>query len=297
MNKVLIIDDDLFAIKILEDILKEEYNVLCTRKGKDGIDIAKEEKPSLILLDIEMPDMDGFEVLKTLKRDKATKSIPVIFLTGIIDPRYEEKGFIHGAVDYIGKPYNRNVVKVRVKTQIEIFEYHQNIERQLKLDAVTQINNRRGIEEYLKEVWVKAKNKKFELSFIIIDIDHFKMVNDTYGHVIGDSILQAIASIIKEVIPETLGYIGRYGGEEFSVILEDKSRKEAEQLILDVKNKVYQKKILNEKSPVSKYLTISAGGITKVPEEGEKLLDFISKADKMLYKSKSEGRNRFYWYE
>lgn len=296
MKKILIIDDSTFAIRVLTDILKDTYEVISAGNGRDGIALAGSELPALILLDIEMPGMDGFEVLNMLKEDGRTKPIPVIFLTGVIDSAYEERGFLCGVVDYIVKPYNHNVVKVRVKTHIDLAEYSRQIESQLNLDMLTDIYNRRGLEEYTKKAAKKALEEQSVFNCIMFDVDFFKRVNDTYGHLQGDRVLSQVASVLKECVPENEGCVARYGGEEFTVILPDKTEEEIKEVINQVYEKIHNIGILNEKSDVSKYLTISAGGAgmkLKNPESAEAV---IRLADEMLYISKREGRDRFTWY-
>lgn len=297
MNKILIIDDSVFAIAVLTDILKDTYEILSASNGIEGIDLAVREIPSLILLDVEMPDMDGFEVLKNLMDNEITKSIPVIFLTGIADPEYEEKGFLNGAVDYIAKPYHNNVVKVRVKTHVELAEYRNQLEKQLNMDLLTNVYNRRGMEEYLDKEWTRAILEKRSLTYIIVDIDYFKQVNDTYGHLEGDHALQQLARILKEALPREKGCVARCGGEEFAFVLPDSSREEGQMLIDRVFLMLREKRIPNKNSIVSPILTISAGGISRIPDKNETQKDFINAADEMLYLSKTEGRNRVTWFE
>lgn len=296
MKKILIIDDSAFAVKVLTDILKDTYEVVSAANGQAGISLAESQQPALILLDIEMPEMDGFEVLKILKENQVTKSIPVIFLTGIIDSEYEERGFLCGAVDYIGKPYNSNVVKVRVKTHINLAEYSSQIEKQLNIDTLTGIYNRRGLEKYIKQMEGRALNEQFFVSCIMFDIDFFKRINDTYGHLQGDRVLQQVAEILKNSIPEDKGYVARYGGEEFAAVIKDMDCEEIKTAIQQMQEQIEKARIPNENSGVKPYLTISAGGAGRVLKEEGEAADLIRLADEMLYKSKNTGRNRFTWY-
>lgn len=297
LKKILIIDDSMFAVKVLTDILKDTYEVISAENGKKGILLAMAKQPALILLDIEMPEMDGFEVLKVLKEEQATKVIPVIFLTGIIDSEYEERGFLCGAVDYIRKPYNSNVVKVRVKTHINLAEYGMQIEKQLNIDMLTGILNRRGLEKHLKEVAVKALEEQFAFNCIMFDLDYFKRINDTYGHLQGDRALQQVADILKSCVPKSKGYVSRYGGEEFAVILKKTDFEEIKSVMRRIYEQTEAAHIPNEKSDICPYLTISAGGAGRMLTHTDEALDIVDLADKMLYKSKNTGRNRFTWYQ
>lgn len=295
MKKILIIDDSAFAVKVLQDILTDTYEVISAGNGRDGLILAESERPALVLLDIEMPEMDGFGVLKSLKENQATKAIPVIFLTGVIDSEYEERGFLCGAVDYIGKPYNSNVVKVRVKTHIKLAEYSRQIEQQLNIDSLTGIHNRRGLEAYIKELEVRALEEQFLLNCIMFDVDFFKKINDTYGHLQGDRALQQVAEILKNCIPENKGYVARYGGEEFAAIIRDMGFEEIRAVMRRIQDQIEKARIPNEKSGVKPYLTISAGGTGRVPKQKDESVELIRLADEMLYKSKNAGRNRFTW--
>lgn len=296
MKRILIIDDSMFAVKILTDILKDTYRVISAENGLKGIELARKQQPALILLDIEMPGMNGFEVLKILKEDKLTKAIPVIFLTGVIDSEYEERGFLCGAVDYIVKPYNSNVVKVRVKTHINLAEYSRKIEKQLNIDTLTDVFNRRGLEKYIKEAMRKAVEEELRFNCIMFDIDYFKKINDTYGHLQGDRVLQQVATILKNCIPREKGYVARYGGEEFAIIIPAVNSMEIKAVMSRIYEQISLAQIPNENSKISPCLTISSGGAGRVLRRAEEALDIVKLADEMLYKSKNSGRNRFTWF-
>lgn len=297
MDKILIIDDSTLARRVLEDILKDTYEVITAVNGEEGITLAVEKRPDLILLDIEMPDMDGFEVLEHLKGRHETEYIPVIFLTGLIEPEYEERGFLCGAVDYIIKPYNSNVVKVRVMTHINLSKYRRQIESQLNVDTLTNIYNRRGLETYIEEVAEEAIKKQMQFSFVMVDIDYFKKVNDTYGHLEGDRVLQRVAGILKECAKKNEGYVARYGGEEFGMVFLNKKREEMQSVMEELLEKIREEQIPNEESEIGRYLTISAGGAGRILTKSEETLEIERLADEMLYRSKNSGRNRFTWHE
>lgn len=297
MYKILIIDDSKFTVKVLTDILKDTYQIISTTSGREGIRLAREEKPSLILLDIEMPEINGFDVLKILKEYKDTEAIPVIFLTGLIDSEYEEKGFLYGAVDYIVKPYNCNVVKVRVKTHINLSEYRKKIEKQLNVDTLTDVYNRRGFEKYMEDISQKAISEGFVLNCILFDIDFFKKVNDTYGHLEGDVVLQKVAAILNRYITSGKGYIARYGGEEFSAVIPWMTRAEVNSVMDKIYKEVHKAKMPNRNSDTAPYVTLSAGIAGKTIKDMEEARQLFKTADDMLYKSKKEGRDRYTWYE
>lgn len=297
MYKILIIDDSVFTLKVLEDILEEEYEVITAISGKEGIALAKQKHPSLILLDIEMPEMDGFEVLKMLKEDRETENIPVIFLTGLMGSAYEEKGFLNGAVDYIVKPYNSNVVKVRVNTHVNLAEYRKKIEKQLNIDTLTEISNRRGLEAYVKKLEERTSEEAFMFNCVLLDIDYFKMVNDTYGHLEGDHVLKQVAAVLRNNVSTEKGYVARYGGEEFALLFPDMQKEQVHMVMNNIFVQMEEAKIPNRKSSVSKFLTVSAGGAGREISRPEEVKEIVKTADEMLYKSKEGGRDKFTWYE
>lgn len=297
MDKILIIDDSTLARRVLADILQDTYEVITAVNGQEGIELALKQKPDLILLDIEMPDMDGFKVLEHLKESHETEYIPVIFLTGLIEPEYEERGFLCGAVDYIVKPYNSNVVKVRVMTHINLSKYRRQIEKQLNIDTLTNIYNRRGLERYIEEVAEKAIIEEMLFSYVMVDIDFFKKVNDTYGHLEGDRVLQRVAGILKECARTNKGYVARYGGEEFGMVFVGKEKEEMQLIVENLLQRIRQEQIPNEASELGRYLTVSAGGAGRVITKWEEIIEIEKLADQMLYQSKNSGRDRFTWWE
>lgn len=296
MDKVLIIDDNTFEIRIMYDILKSRYDVLIAKSGEEGVALAKKENPMLILLDIVMKGLDGFSTLELLKADDITMNIPVIFLTGIEDEAMEEKGLMMGAMDYIKKPYNPNIVLVRVRNQIKTYRYQKTLEIEMAIDGLTGVHNRSDFQKKRIIMWENAKLKKVPLSFFLLDIDFFKMVNDTYGHSVGDNVLCSIAMAMSKMFKESdRCYVSRYGGEEFSIFLYNKDKIEAfnmaEQLRIYIKNMGMP----NVNSKVCDVVTVSIGGNTIIPKEEDNIDNFIALADNKLYSAKESGRDRVKW--
>lgn len=296
MEKVLIIDDNGLALRILDDILRKKYKTILARSGEEGAELARREKPALILLDIIMQGMDGFATLEQLKGNETTMNIPVIFLTGLDDEVVEEKGLMMGAVDYIKKPYNPNVVMVRVRNQISMYQYRRTIETKMAMDGLTGVHNRSDFQQKKQNFWEQALCKKVSLSFFLLDIDFFKRVNDTYGHAIGDSVLCAVADILKLVVKEEKGgYVARYGGEEFGVFLLGASKTEAMGIAEEIRESIMKLGLPNVKSDVCPVVTVSIGGITSIPSEERKVDTMIEEADQYLYIGKKRGRNQVNW--
>jgi PleD family two-component response regulator len=216
---VLIVDDAPYNVQALAILLKDDYKIMVATDGARCIELATgDNPPDLILLDIEMPDINGYEVCRRLKSLEFTKHIPIIFITGKDGTSDEEFGFNLGAVDYITKPVQPSIVKVRVKTQITIKQQNDLLKRMALYDQLTNLYNR----HYLMELFPKRISESLRhaqaLSLIMVDIDHFKEVNDNHGHDVGDLVLQAISKEISSNL-RSEDIAARFGGEEFIVIL------------------------------------------------------------------------------
>lgn len=295
METILAIDDSAFNIHTLASFLQNDYRIISAQSGKEGIQLALKELPALILLDIEMPKMNGFEVLEELQKNDRVNRIPVIFLTGLANIETEERALLAGAVDYITKPYNQNIVKARVRTHVNCYLYQKTIENELLLDALTGLHNRRSYEKYLLIKWNEALANQTPLSLAMVDIDYFKNVNDTYGHQEGDRVLRLVTTAIQAALPQDNNFVARYGGEEFVIILSDLPRETAELVAVNVCQNVFQQRLPNVNSKVCDVVTISIGGSTMIPNECDCLLSILTCADEMLYRAKSHGRNQVVW--
>ena len=182
MDKILVIDDSPVQADFLRSILKDDYDITTCQTAHDGLRAAKEETFSLILLDVIMPDMDGFMVLQELKGTELTKSIPVILLTSLADIQYEERGLLLGAVDYVAKPFSPVIIKARVNTHIQLYHYQTQFKQQAMVDDLTGIANRRRYEDVSAARWQEAYRFGWPFSVCMFDIDKFKLYNDTFGH-------------------------------------------------------------------------------------------------------------------
>ncbi|MGL5260152.1 MAG: GGDEF domain-containing response regulator [Lachnospiraceae bacterium] len=295
MAKILVVDDSKLILTVMEKILSPYYEVFLCESGVKSIGLARDIEPDLIILDIEMKDMGGLEVIVELKRNEYTTNIPVIFLTGLADSETEEAGFLLGAADYIVKPVLENIVRVRVKNQIDLYKYRKQLEYQLNIDPLTNINNKRAFEDAFKKGYKLATKLGGSISLGLLDIDFFKRVNDTYGHLIGDRTLTAVAQILYRIVKKHGGRSFRIGGEELAFMFTDISKEEVIKIAEEIRIAIYEEKIENMESDVCPYLTVSIGGITT--ESGFKLLKsevFIA-ADENLYKAKQNGRNNVQW--
>ena len=283
-QKVLIIDDNAENIKIAANFIKNSELIIWTAmNGKTGIELAKAKHPDIILLDIQMPEMDGFEVCKILKKYVETKNIPIIFMTARTDDESIENAFEAGAVDYIVKPIRKSETTARVKTHLKLAQIINKLEKAAVTDGLTQMYNHRHIVEILDDEINRAKRYKSKLSVMMMNIDFFKKINDTYGHQTGDTVLEKIAEVIKNTIRES-DTAGRYGGEEFLIIFPGVDEKEGligAERIRESIEKIYFENGIK--------VSVSCG----IAEyKGEDLVRLIDAADKKLYTAKEKGRNR-----
>jgi diguanylate cyclase (GGDEF)-like protein len=293
---VLITDDEKMNVTILGNILSPKYNLLISRNGSKALELAKEHKPDLILLDVLMPDMTGFEVIEQLKASDDTNKIPVIFITGLTSSENEEKGFFLGAVDYITKPFNEAIVKARVNTHIKIVDQMRTIEQLGLIDPLTRVSNRRGFENRAYTEWSNAHRERNPLSVLMMDIDKFKTYNDTYGHQQGDEALKAFAKTCVESLFRATDFAARWGGEEFIILLPHTDSSGAAEIAERVRKNIEETVISTEDGRVTK-ITVSIGINTAIPSAETVFNDLVKGADQALYKAKESGRNRYVIFE
>ncbi len=282
---VLIVDDDVQNIKALSSFLKYDYTLKIALEGSIALELAQSEPiPDLILLDVEMPGMDGYEVLKRLKHDEKTQSIPIIFATKNESVDDEEKGLLLGAVDYITKPMRSAIVKARVKTHLILKAQKDELVYIALHDQLTGLFNRYYLDDEGTRKLSRAKRTKDKLSVVIVDIDYFKAVNDTHGHLVGDNIIKAVAKVLKQN-KRTEDFSVRYGGEEFLILYDGCSGENAEAKAENLRKTIED---LNQDG-----VKITASfGVAALSEHHENLDALIKDADEALYKAKRSGRNR-----
>ncbi|WP_051906515.1 response regulator [Methylomarinum vadi] len=290
--RILIVDDIPINTEILEGALTDQYTVLIANNGDDAmLKAISVPPPDLILLDINMPGMNGYDILRKLQGNELTQKIPVIFITARTDTEDEEIGFKLGAVDYIAKPFKIPVIQARVNNQIKIKQQSERLEQLANLDGLTGIPNRRQFEKVLQKEWHRARRSQKPLSVIFIDIDFFKKFNDTYGHAVGDECLIAVAKTLKKELKRCADFIARYGGEEFVAILPETDGKAA--FALAEAMRISAAKIqLSDLVLPQPSITLSLGVSTAIPGNGMKPEDLINAADRALYQAKHNGRNQ-----
>lgn len=294
MEKILIIDDSRVQVANLKNILGDDYDITAAHTAAQGLECVKNESYSLILLDVIMPDMDGFKLLKLLQEELVTRHIPVILITGLAEIKHEEYGLMLGAVDYIIKPFHPSIIKARVRTHIKLYQYRIQIERQSKHDQLTGIANRRSYDEYSQQKWADAVRLQTPFSICMLDIDKFKVYNDTFGHPAGDEVIASVAKTAASLLQRSTDFIARYGGEEFAAIMLGCGSQEAFSYMKKLRMAVEDLHI--EHNPeAAQYVTVSIGGVTLIPAPEDKYENVLKIADNMLYKAKNLGRNRVVW--
>jgi len=290
---VLIVDDAPANIKILGEAFKGSYKVQIATTGPKGLEIAMSPNPpDLILLDIVMPDMDGYEVCRRLKASKRTQNIPIIFITGKSEEADETMGLELGAVDYITKPFSLPIVKARVKTHMELKRHRDILENLSALDGLTGIPNRRRFDEFFKREWRRALREPDLLSMVIIDIDFFKTFNDNYGHGAGDDCLKKVARALARAVKRPMDVVARYGGEEFICMLPATNLEGALLVAETLRKTIEALEIPHAPSSVADYVTISLGAATILPAKDVNPTTLIEGADRCLYRAKGDGRNQ-----
>ncbi|TAN47001.1 MAG: response regulator [Methylococcaceae bacterium] len=292
-QKILIVDDQPTNIKVLAETLKQSYEIIVAINGRSALELAAaSDLPDLILLDIGMPEMDGYTVCKKLKANVNTHNIPVIFITGRVDAKDELDGLSLGAVDYITKPFNLPVVQARIKTHLELKRKSDLLEKIACLDGLTGIPNRRRFDEMLALEWSRELRNHAPLSLLFVDIDDFKKYNDSYGHLAGDECLINIAGVLGKTIKRSPDFVARYGGEEFVVLLPDTHLESAKSLAETMRLNVEKLNIPHRNSSISDCVTLSIGVASIVPTEQMTEQMLTDMADKALYAAKAAGRNQ-----
>ena len=288
-QSVLVIDDSADIHRLLVVRLKdEEIALLRAMNGEEGIEMAKRLKPDLVLLDIAMPGLGGFDVCKTLKEDAETTSIPIIFLTGASDSVNKVKGLDLGAVDYIIKPFDVAELRARVRAALRTARYQKLLEQQAMLDGLTGLWNRAHFDRRLVEVLASCARHDRSACLVMLDIDHFKRVNDSFGHPFGDRVISFVGETLRSAVRMT-DIPCRYGGEEFALILPDTDLDGgivvAEQLRANIAARTWRQR------DETFCITASLGVACSDGTQNDAGAILVHSADRALYDAKAGGRN------
>lgn len=295
LQTVLVVDDEKQNRNLLAELLKDDCRVILAKNGDQALERTHEQKPDLILLDVLMPEMSGYQVIQTLKKDDETRHIPIIFISALDSPADEERGLDLGAVDYITKPFHPSIVRKRVRNHLYSVHQRHLLESLAMIDSLTEIANRRRYNEVLENEWRRGNRSHSPLSLAIIDVDHFKAYNDHLGHAEGDHVLRKIAGTLREFVRRPGDLIARYGGEEFVLVLPNTDATAAASIANEIRANIEALRLPHPTSPVSRYVTVSLGGTTLIPNGGEIDPGFFQEADAALYAAKADGRNRAFW--
>lgn len=313
--KILIVDDIEANLVALKAILKSENTqVFAAGSGNQALKILLEEQIDIVLLDVQMPNMNGFEVAELMRSNSRTRDIPIIFVTAINkEEKYIFRGYELGAVDYIYKPVNNEILKSKVHVFIRLNEQKRIIEEKTKalkekielleiaekklsqlarIDDLTGSLNRRGFEEEFHREWSRSILYRSFFSLIMIDIDDFKKYNDTYGHVEGDKCLIQVAKAIGKSLRRPFDEVARYGGEEFVVLLPETNQEGALTVAEHIRSSIEALKIKNQDAHVATYVTVSLGVVTTIPHMGQDKEELLHRADQALYEAKDNGKNQ-----
>ena len=299
---ILLVDDDPTVIGVLGTILQEFGRLRFATSGQDALRMARQSVPDLILLDIEMPGMSGFDVCAAMKEMPLLMDVPIIFISSHEDDEHEVAGLALGASDFITKPPRAAQVVARVRMHLRMKQLADALRNAAYQDGLTQIANRRHFEETLHREWLRAQRVGSPTALLMIDIDAFKKYNDHYGHPAGDRCLQAVAQAIQQAVHRPADLAARYGGEEFAVLLPETDSCGARFLAMHLVQAVAALRLPHAGSPVAEHVTLSIGvsafedaatassghaGLGHPP-----VASLLAAADQALYAAKEAGRNQ-----
>jgi diguanylate cyclase (GGDEF)-like protein len=287
--KLLVIDDQPINIRLLHEVLRNEFEIFMAMDGVQAIRKAQSLSPDIILLDIVMPGMDGYEVCERLKSAPETADIPIIFVTSHFDESEEVRGFEMGAADFIHKPINPIITRARIHNQLALRQQKEMLRSIASLDGLTGIANRRKFDEELQTGWLQCARNQLPVSVLMIDVDLFKQYNDRYGHQMGDKCLQSVAVTIKNSLQRPCDLVARYGGEEFVCLLPDSNLSGsvfiAEKVLASVRDLAIEH--IDSGHDV---VTVSIGVACVIPKPEGSPVKLVEAADQALYVSKNNGR-------
>jgi diguanylate cyclase (GGDEF)-like protein len=299
-QKILIVDDAETNLMILSNLLAEEGDIISATDGVQAIALAESDLPDLILLDVSMPGMDGYEVCRRLKSGIQTRDIPVVFVTGRTEDNDQEKGLLLGAIDYILKPYSPLIVLARIRNHLALQKAHRDLKianaeltRLATTDFLTGVWNRRRFMELGEAEVARVRRSGRCFGAVMMDVDHFKAVNDTYGHDAGDNVLRALAEACVDRL-RNVDIVGRMGGEEFALILPETDPKGAKMTVERLREYLGELTIPVDSGTLN--VTVSAG-VTTVQGPKDSIESALKRADAALYEAKDSGRNRTVAYE
>ncbi|NMH61085.1 GGDEF domain-containing response regulator [Alteromonas ponticola] len=287
--KIFIVEDDEITLQMLLHNLGKDYHVIGCNNPLDAIRQMKEAQPDLIMLDMEMPSLSGLELCKQIKTTPQLETLPVVFLTGHDDKETQLKCWEVGCVDFVPKPIVFETLNYRLQTHIKLKLITDRLSTLAMLDGLTNVYNRRYLENYLKEHDVQEKRDYQVFTLMMLDIDYFKRYNDRYGHQQGDECLRSVAQVLSKTAARNTDFVARYGGEEFILMLPATDDKGAKLVSMNIHQALAKRKHEHADSEVGR-VTLSVGCVTAVAPHA--ITPMIEEADKLLYEAKQAGRNQ-----
>ena len=309
--KILIVDDEPTNINLLAHALKNSYEIITASNGFDAISLVKEQSPDLVLLDVMMPEMDGFQVCRLLRAEGACAETPVIFVTAVDSQEGELEGLELGAVDYITKPINLKLAKLRIRNQLELKRQRDIVKEQNVLltrqqtalreaeqlarhlalfDALTDLPNRRMLLDRLTSGLSQAKRFHRSLAVMFLDLDRFKEINDTFGHEVGDRLLKEVARRLTTCV-RSGDTVSRSGGDEFVIVLPEIAHSTDAKLVAEKIIQTFGEPVRIDERLLNVTTSI---GIAVYPINGsDDANELMKKADRAMYVAKKAGRNRY----
>lgn len=287
---ILIVDDVTTNLKCLGEILRKDYSLSMAKSGEQALATMSKVKPDLVLLDVKMPGMDGYETFEAMKNRPEYEDIPVIFLTADTENQSELRGLRLGACDFIRKPYEPDLMIGRIERALTQEAKNQEIRNQALRDSLTGLWNRKYIQTQIDSM----DADKTTGSFLIMDLDNFKGINDTYGHIVGDKALEAFAKTLESFVHKD-DIVARIGGDEFAVFLKDCFGKEllTERVVNLISEVEHDLQVIKKDDSIS---SVSIG-ISAYPFDGKNFIELYNNADKALYYVKRNGKSDFHFYD
>ena len=292
-GRILVVDDAMENIQTLHAALQAEQEVLFALDGARALELARTQHPDLILLDAVMPGMDGYAVCAALRAAPETRDIPVIFVTALTSPEDETRALEAGAADFISKPVNAAVVRARVRTQLTVKRQADALRALTLTDSLTGVANRRAFDERLHAEWRRCARAGLPVALILVDVDHFKLYNDHYGHQAGDASLVQVAAALRRSAGRPQDLVARYGGEEFAILLPQLGTSGAEGVARRLRDELAMLDMPHAASPTAGRITASMGLACMVPRESQSATALVAAADALLYQAKAGGRNQY----
>ncbi|MBT0959839.1 diguanylate cyclase [Denitromonas iodatirespirans] len=289
---ILIVDDIPSNIQTLAAVLKDDYTLYFATSGAKALELCLQRPPDLVLLDVMMPGMDGFELCRRIKSEPLTCDVPVIFVTARSDVEDETLGLEAGAIDFVGKPISPPIVRARVRNHLQLKRQADMLRKLSFRDGLTGIANRRAFDEALDRAWRRGARTGTPVSLILLDVDHFKAYNDFYGHQGGDDCLREMAQLMAARAGRPDDLTARYGGEEFACLLPGTDAEGALTVGHSIIDALAERRLPHAASPTAGWITVSVGIASRVPDTADAPATLLAAADAALYQAKAGGRNR-----